>query len=109
MIDTWDEKRKTFSPNALPSSITRDIFLTYKISGSDSGRMEIWDCDLSGSERINLATMKVTFKIPKKMDLKEKVIDALRNEKEEILASTHKKITELDEKINSLLALEYKP
>lgn len=107
--DNYEERRKVFAPDDLPQSISREMFIHYKTNGNDAGRIEIWDCDLSGSDRVLLHSTMITFKIPKPKDMKAKVVEALENEIETIQADAHMKVSELRERIESLLAIEYNP
>lgn len=107
--DNYEERRKKFAPNDLPKSITREIYIHYRTAGSSAGEIDIFDCNLSGSERILLHKMLLTIKIPPQEDLKTKVVEALENEIQEIQANAHMEVEKLRERIENLLALEYKP
>lgn len=107
--DNYEARKAVYAPNKLPTSLEREIFIHYNIGGSDSGKIEIWDCDLSGESRILLATRMVKIKIPVKTDLKADVIKALENEIQKTRAEAFAKIQSLQERVDSLLALEYKP
>lgn len=98
-----------YTPDGLPKSITRDLYVTYGIKGYSAGEIQVWDCDVTGEERILLTTTSVTVKLPQNMKIKDKVIDALQAEKDKVLANAHMKAKELQQKIDSLLGLEYKP
>ena len=50
-----------------------------------------------------------TFEIPPQDNLKEKVIDTLQEEMRKIEAEAFMKKKAIQEKINNLLAIEYKP
>lgn len=105
MLSDSDEK---YLPTTLPKKVTRDIYVMYDIAGYRSGEISIWDCDVSGKDRVLLTAQEVTFKIPS-VDMKTKVIEALESEKNKVIAEAHMKAKELQEKIDSLLALEYHP
>lgn len=95
----------------LPKTIKKKIFVTLAISGWRAGNIGCWDCDITGSDSdyILLTTQKVTFKLPQNIDVKGKVIEGLEAEKEKIQAETHMKLKDIQEKIDNLLAIEYKP
>lgn len=107
--DNWEEREKKFAPDALPTLLTRQIFVCYEISGSSAGKISIWDCDMSGEQRLLLCDLMVNIKIPAKQDLKGKVVEALENEIRKTRAESTKKINQLQERIDSLLCLEYRP
>lgn len=107
--DNYKERNKVFLPNELPKILTREIFVTYRIAGNDQGKIEIWDCDLSGKERILLHKQMVTVKIPMQKDMKKTVISALENEIQTIKSEAHMAVKELQERIDSLLAISYQP
>lgn len=96
----------------LPKTIKTELFITLAVSGWNTGKIGVWDCDVSegGSEEYILLTTKtVTFKLPQNMDIKGKVIEGLEAEKDRIQADTHMKLKDIQEKIDNLLAIEYKP
>lgn len=101
--------RDKFTPDDLPESVTRELYVFYGIKGYSAGEISVWDCDVSGEERILLTTSEVTVKIPKGLKIKDKVVDALKAEKDKVLANAHMKAKELQQKIDSLLGLEYQP
>lgn len=107
--DNHEARKTVYPPNKLPTSLERKIYIHYSISGFEPGKIEIWDCDLSGENRILLTTMMVKIKIPPKGDLKADVIKALENEIQKIRAESYAKIQQLQERVDSLLALEYRP
>lgn len=103
--DNYAERHTKFSPENLPTTLKRKIYVHYEASGEIS----IWDADLSDSKRILLSEQLVTVKIPRHASLKEKMIDAIENEIETLQANTHKKVTELKGQISALLCIEYQP
>lgn len=106
MLAERDEK---YLPDNLPKSITRDIFVFYGIKGYSAGEISVWDQDMSGEERILLATSQVTVKIPEGMKIKDKVVEVLQAEKDKVLANAHMKAQELQNRIDSLLQLTHQP
>lgn len=66
--------------------------------------------DRSGDTHICVAQTPLTVHVPEQQhDIKKMVIDALEKEKKKQMAEYHKKMFELQEKIDRLLCLEYKP
>lgn len=66
--------------------------------------------DMSGDNYICIAQTKVSVLVPKqKVDIKQMVLDALEAEKKKQLAEHYKRMTGLQEKIDSLLCLNYTP
>jgi hypothetical protein len=103
--DNYEETAKSYKPDTLPPFIERKIYTHFEADG----RISIWDRDMSNSNRILLSQMMVKVRIPKDKDLKVMMVDAIKNEIEETRANATKKINELEEKIQSLLAIEYHP
>lgn len=79
------------------------IFLNIKY-----GHITVHSSDVSeyfeGS--ILLRTLDIACDLPE-IDITGKVIDSLKKQKQKIEAETHIKLTEIDQKIQSLLAIEY--
>lgn len=86
--DNYEERKKKFSPDDLPTSINRKIYTHYNMKGE----IEIWDCDLSGKERVLLSEQMIKVKIPEQTDMKAKVVEALENEIEKIPADAHMQV-----------------
>ena len=97
----------------LPKKITKEIFILLDANGY--GNIEecfsCMDFDASkyGSDKILITTKEVTFSIPQNIDVKGKVIEGLETEKEKIQAAFHMKLKDVQDKIDNLLAIEYKP
>lgn len=100
---------KSYKPDEIPKKIVIESFLCYEIRGYNQGKFGLWDCDVSGQDRILISTQNVTINLPKELDLKEKLLESLESEKSRLLADTHMKVKEIQEQINELLCLEYKP
>jgi hypothetical protein len=99
-----------YSPNELPESATLDLVIWYGISGWEAGEIGVYSFDFKGdTDKVVLCKKQVTFSIPKQGSLKEKVLDALNEEKNKILAENHKRLKGIQDKIDNLLAIEYQP
>lgn len=71
--------------------------------------VDIWSDDDDYHYKI-LATKKVTIKIKEKdINLREEIVDGLEKRKSKMKARHHMEIKEIDDKIDQLIALEYKP
>lgn len=110
--NTEKEDRNTaYKPDALPASITRTLFICYGMGRYNAGRIEINDFDHSGSdgfERIPLCQHEVTITIPKPDDIKAKAVEVLEEQKRGMLARHHHELKAVQDKIDNLLAIEYK-
>jgi hypothetical protein len=102
-------KIEQYHPDELPTKITRNAYFYYEVEGHWAGQIRIWGQDMHGQERLLLAKKPVTISIPKDIDLKGKMVEALQAEKQRILADTHIKTEAIQKKIDELLFLEYKP
>lgn len=59
---------------------------------------------------ICIAQKQVTVTVPQtKVDIKQKVLDALEKEKQKLMAEHYKRMAGIQEKIDSLLCLSYQP
>jgi len=96
--------------NNIPKEFEITIYTHYCYHSNYSwkiGNISHYDSDLSGNEYICIAQTPVAVTVPPQTT--DMVIDALEAEKKKQMAEYHKKMFELQEKIDSLLCLEYKP
>lgn len=98
-----------YAANDIPEKVEAVIYTHYNIAGYDYGELFHYAADISGENRILIAENPVILKIPKIGDLKNKVVQALEAEKKNKEAVHYKKMFDLQEKIDSLICLEYKP
>lgn len=111
-----DEPKYEFlicDPDKIPQSITRKIYLTYGVGKYNGNHISASDYPPRDSEDFGeelLAMSEITFSLPKsKVNIRGKMLEILKKEKEKILAENHKRLFDIDEKINKLLAIEYQP
>ena len=102
-------RQETYMPAGIPPQITATIYTHYCISGYCAGRISIDSSDLTGDTYIKIAETPIYIEVPEVGNIKEKVIEALEQEKKNQLALHHKKMCEIQEKIDSLLVLTYQP
>lgn len=102
-------KNIKFEPDNLPPLIDAKIYTAYTIDGYSAGEIKNYDFDPTGSSHIVIAETPITIPIKQVTDIKKKVIEALEAEKQKQRAEFHKRMTELQERIDSLLCLEYQP
>jgi len=75
-------------------------------TGDDGFIYEAWDMDMSGqSERVLVAEVPLEVEIPEK-DLRPEIVKILRKEQDGIRAEMQGKVNALEERIQSLLAIE---
>ncbi len=102
-----------FAPDAIPKKFDTIIYTHYCYHSDYDwhiGSVSHDTSDRSGDNYICIAKTPLTVFVPEqKMDIKQMVIEALEAEKKKQMAEYHKKMFELQEKIDSLLSLEYKP
>lgn len=107
------EKDSEYKPDEIPTEITRKLYAHYGIGGYSAGRITIYDCDVStvDSNYIVLCEVEQTIKIPpvSQNDLKNKALDVLEDEKQKVLAENHERLKKVQDKIDNLLAIEYRP
>lgn len=111
MGNDMGDKYKNYKPDELPSSITRKLYVHYRISGHSAGQIDIFDFALtSDPERVMICEKEVTIKIPRidRDGLKSKALEVLKREKQKIMADSHMKVRAIQDKIDDLLAIEYK-
>lgn len=71
---------------------------------------QLWPTDMSEYGYVCLGEVDVEFEInpPSSADLVAKEIEGLERQKDGLLAETNRKVQAIQDKINSLLCLEYK-
>jgi len=95
----------------LPKTQTTEIFITLCIGGYRAGELNYRNRDFStfSDDEILLGTQKVKFNIPQNVDIKGKAIEGLEDQKSKLLAKHHMELKDVQDKIDNLLAIEYKP
>jgi hypothetical protein len=109
-----NERNKTYEPNEIPRQITRGIWVAYGISGYGAGRITLNDFDYHGSDDSALVTLcqtSITIDIPAidRDGLKTKALEVLEAEKQKVMAENHQRLRAVQDKIDNLLAIEFKP
>lgn len=74
-------------------------------------RFEVWQSDMSsvGPEYVHVEKIEVDFEPPAGFDPRPAQIASLREEKKKIIAEAHVKAENIEEQIQRLLAIEFKP
>lgn len=102
-----------YLPNEIPKQFGITIYTHYRYSSEydwQVGTITHSTSDLSGDQYICIAQTPLTVFVPEQQkDLKKMVIDALEAEKKKQMAEHHKRMFELQEKIDNLLTLTYQP
>src|SRR5882724_2937789 len=113
---TNSTKNTVYQPDEIPQEITRDIFLYYGVGRYVQGEISIDDYERdegTGDEdwgRVLLARHEMTFSIPTCIvDLKAKKLEILNVKKQNILAENHKRLKDVQDKIDALLSIDFKP
>ena len=113
MARSKDARYDHHEPNALPATISVDIRVGYGIGRFNDGYIIVGEGEFSNSEgfeTVELASIEVDIQLPEAtVDVKGKKLEYLHKQKERILAENHMRLKEVDDKIASVLALEYKP
>ena len=98
-------------PNPLPSNYEVDIYLTL-CHGDDmlDAHLSFYENDMSSvSNKYQLLSKaKVVFEIGD-IDIPGIQIESLKKQKQQILADAHVKAEQIEQQIQSLLAIEYQP
>lgn len=114
MSEPTDRDHK-FLPDQVPTSLTRELFITYGIGEYNQGEVSIWDFDIvpvrsASDDKYALVTLHqqfVTFQLPAvTVNVNEKKLEVLFKQKEKVLAENHQRLKEVQEKIDKLLAIE---
>lgn len=102
-----------YKPNELPSTITKRLYVSYVVGGYLAGEISVLDFSSVGinTEKVEIHQLDVTIDLPEisTNTLKSKALDMLEAEKQKVLAENHKRLKVVQDKIDNLLAIEYKP
>lgn len=98
-----------YTPTTIPTKYKTTIYTHYCISGWSAGEIRSYDMEMTGEDYVLLATTEVSVKIPPQGNIKQKVVEALKEEQKKQMANHEKKMNEIQAKIDSLLCLEYQP
>ena len=96
----------------LPKTIELEMFITFKTGGYHAGKISVNDYDaslFSHTECVLLGSKMVTFDVPQGVDIKGRAVENLEEQKSKLQAKHHMEIKEVQDKIDQLLAIEYKP
>lgn len=98
-----------YTPSEIPKNVSELIYTHYSLSKYSYGELYHTTYDASGEDYVLIAQTPIKIHIPPVGDLKDKVVASLEKEKQKQMAEHHKKMFELQEKIDSLLCLTYQP
>lgn len=101
-------------PKPMPQNLELDLHLFFVQEGPDSvleDHLCIYDEDMSkySSQYTLLAKKKVVFEIDPDLDLNGIQVEKLREKKKQVLATAERQARQIDQQIQSLLAIEHKP
>lgn len=112
-------ERHYFKPAEIPKQITVPLFLTYGVGKCNLGRMSVTDYfneDSVAKSRYDreyrtvlLSKFEVTIDIPEGVDLSKKYRQVLNNEKRRIQQRHFVELKVIQDQIDSLNQIEYKP
>ena len=109
---TISDRYDYIEPDAIPETITRKIYVNYGIGKYCNGQIHVEDSQPSkGTDfgQVCLLETEVTFQLPKcRVNITEKMLEYLEQEKKEVLAENHRRLKEVQDKIDALLCIENK-
>ena len=112
-MDTEDKRSKPYKPDALPVSINRPLWITYGMGKYNAGQITVdarAPYDGAGDfAKVVLCESSLSVEIPKQKNIKGKILRVLESEKEAVLAENHQRLKAVQDKIDNLLAISFKP
>lgn len=69
-------------------------------------RFKAWPCDASGEDKVLICEQEIEVDVPDGFDIRPSLVANLEEEKRKAAADYQKRVTELNAKIQSLLAIE---
>ncbi len=88
----------------IPTSITTTLYVSYNPENSWKP-LTIWDQDMSGQGYVTLCTQEITIQIPPNINVVDKLITVLQNERANIVETFAEKLDNIDRKIEEIRAL----
>lgn len=97
----------------IPKVVTLPIFITVGAAGWNFNdvRLHAWDPiehSDSPEEYVLILATEVTLIIPQDIDVRGQLLGSLEKTKTKIMAENHKKLKHVQDKIDDLLAIEYR-
>ena len=107
-MSTLDDN--TYKADEIPESITVPYTVYYVINGYSAGKLGVYTFDWNGDkDSIIICKGKVRIKIDRPDNIAQRAISYLREAIKDEQAASYKKIRALEETIDKLSLLEYKP
>lgn len=104
---------KKFDPEAIPNKVKMHYTLVYNIGGYDAGQIKLcgWEKTHFDENEVMLTRGILEADIPviDGKGIKTKAIETLEQCKQDMQARHYKEMRELQDKIDSLMAIEYQP
>ena len=108
-----NEKYAKYKPTEIPQALNRTLYIGYGIGKYNSGEVVISEYGFATGEDFGVVPLvehELFIKIPKcKVDVKGRMLEVLEVKKQKVLAENHLRLQEVQEKIDSLLSIEYQP
>lgn len=98
----------------IPKQETLDLFILIGIKAWNFNKINLSDYDHSDTltdrdpDWICLGKTNITIAIPQGVDVRQQMLEKLENLKKKTLAKHHKELKQVQDKIDSLMAIEYK-
>jgi hypothetical protein len=99
-------------PEEIPQKITRTVWLAYGIGATNGGRLFVDSFIHHTGESASLVLEERVLEFTVKLDavnIRGKLISNLEEERETVLAENHMRLKTVQDKIDQILAIEYKP
>ena len=103
--------KETYNIDEIPGTIKTTIYTCYCFNPEyswDAGTITHTNFDRTGDRYLLLGTSEIEVEVPPIGDVKMKVIQALNQEKKNIMVEHERRLAELQDKIDQLLCIEYK-
>lgn len=113
-FDIMKPLRVGYKPNELPSRLDIPVYVNYQLKTGevDIRRIPIYlDTEDANYAEVNLLQLVLSVELPR-IDNEaciQTLVDALKREKQKVLADAQMKVNELDNRIGDLLAITYQP
>lgn len=109
-IHTSENMHLQYEPDALPDIVKLKIKIGYGVGKYNQGQIDIsyFTSRSNDFAAVELAETEIEVAIPRgTVNVRDKLLEILKDEREEVLAQNHMRLREIDEKISKALAIEY--
>lgn len=110
----YGDYSKVHDPKNIPAEISRTLFISFGVGKYVAGNIKIDTVPPNTGDEdftaVLICTHEVNIKLPVcQIDVKARLLEIFSTQREQIVAENHMRLKAIDDKIASLLAIDYQP